>query len=84
MIYFTLLGLTFIYVFLRAFQQKNVMHSKYLWMVPASYGMGFCDVYLVFSIANGEHVLWLAAIFMGTGGCIGSILATYIHNRMHK
>lgn len=81
MIYLFLFGTTFMYVFLRAFQQKNVMHSKYGWMIPTSYGMGVCDVYIITTIAAGGHVLWLAAFSMGTGGAIGSMLATYLHNR---
>jgi hypothetical protein len=80
-IYLALFATTLVYVFLRAFQQKNVMHSKYLWMVPVSYGMGFCDVYIITSIAHGGHVLWIVALAMGTGGTIGSISATYLHNR---
>lgn len=84
MIYFALFSTTLIYVFLRAFQQKNVMHSKYMWMVPVSYGMGFCDVYIITSIAHGDHVLWMTALAMGTGGTIGSISATYLHNRWTK
>jgi len=80
-IYFALFATTLVYVFLRAFQQKNVMHSKYAWMVPVSYGMGFCDVYIISTIAAGDHVLWVTALAMGTGGTIGSISATYLHNR---
>jgi hypothetical protein len=78
------MSVTFVYVFLRAFQQKNVMHSNYKWMVPTSYGMGVCDVYLIVSIANGNHVLYMAALAMGTGGAAGSVMATYLHNRWNR
>lgn len=84
MIYLALFSTTFVYVFLRAFQQKNVMHTKYLWMVPTSYGMGFCDVYIITTISHGDHVLWLAALSMGTGGSLGSVIATYLHNRWNN
>ncbi len=84
MIYFLLFFTTLIYVFLRAFQQKNVMHSKYAWMIPTSYGMGFCDVYIITTIAGGQHILWIVAMAMGTGGTIGAISATYLHNRWLK
>ena len=72
---------TFIFIFLRAFQQKNVMKNKYMWMVPTSYGMGFCEVYIIASVATGGMELWAAALAMGTGGGVGSILATYLHER---
>ena len=82
MIYLAIFLITLFYVFLRAFQQKNVQHSKYMWMIPISYCMGFCDVYLIATIANmPTDYLLLAAAAMGTGGSIGSMTATYIHNR---
>lgn len=75
---------TFIFIFLRAFQQKNVMKNNYLWMAPTSYGMGFCEVYIIASVANDGLPLVLAAIAMGTGGATGSILATYLHEKLFK
>lgn len=83
MIYFILLGVTFIYVFLRAFQQKNVQHSMYAWMIPVSYGMGLCDVYIISTVARDGHILWVTALFMGTGGALGSVGATFLHNKMN-
>ena len=83
-IYIGLFFVTLTYVFLRAFQQKNVQHSKYLWMIPVSYGMGFCDVYIISTIAKDGHVLWMTALFMGTGGALGAIGATYLHNRWNN
>ncbi len=81
MIYLSLALITFTYVSLRAFQQKNVMHSKYWWMAPTSYGMALCDVYIISSISHSAPVLIIAAMSMGTGGAIGSIIATYLHDR---
>src|SRR3989304_4630413 len=39
--------LSFLYVFLRALQQLNVMHNRYAWVLPVSLGLGLCDVALI-------------------------------------
>ena len=82
MIYMAIGGTTLIYVFLRAFQQKNVMHNQYLWMIPVSYGMGMCDVYIIHSVASSENPLYLVALAMGTGGAVGAIAATFFHSKI--
>jgi hypothetical protein len=72
------------YVFLRAFQQKNTGHSKYLWMLPTSYGMAYCDVYVggaIVSVFLGQMDRNIAVLTMGTAGWMSCMLATYLHNR---
>ena len=87
MIYLQAYCVMFVYVFLRAFQQKNTAHSKYLMMIPASYGMAYCDILVgstIFSVFMGKADFITAGLVMGTAGWNSCMLATYIHNRMHK
>lgn len=70
-----------LFVFFRAIQQLNVMHDKYWWVLPTSLGMGFCEVFIISSIAMGGLPLWQAALSMGTGGGLGSMLAMLLHRR---
>lgn len=75
------------YVFLRAFQQKNTAHSKYMWMVPSSYGMAYCDIYVggaIYSVWVGTMDKEAAWLTMGTAGWTSCMLATYLHNRWNR
>lgn len=60
------------------------MKNKYGWMVPTSYGMGLCEVYIIISVANAGLEPLLAALAMGTGGAIGGVLATYFHEHLTR
>lgn len=71
---------TFIYVFLRATQQLNVVKGKYLWVIPVSYLMAFADVFLIVTISRAGVVIPLI-LSIGTGGALGAILAMKIHKR---
>jgi hypothetical protein len=85
MIYITIFVVYFIYVFLRAFQQRNVIHNNYMMILPVSYGMALCDAGMMYSIATYATDSWelikLAAC-AGTGGGIGCIAAMLSHDRM--
>ena len=70
----------FMLVFLRAFQQLNVMKSKYLLILPFSMGMAFCDVNLVRIIVQSSTI-WIC-IPIGIGGSTGCVLAMFIHGRI--
>ena len=75
-------AVTFGYVFLRAFQQRNVSEARYGWMVPVSYFMAAFDVCIISTVArNDGSMVWLV-FQMGTGGALGSVLAVMIHKRM--
>ena len=78
-----LLGLnSFAYIFLKAFQQKNVMQDKYYWMIPISVLMGFSEVFLIATVA--AHVTMITGLCIGLGGGSGCIVACLLHNRMTK
>lgn len=79
----------FLYVFFKAFQQKNVAFNHYWWVMPISYAMSFTEVLVIsliaFKAAQGLEwgLVWFA-LSIGTGGGTGAMLAMYVHNRFIK
>jgi hypothetical protein len=73
---------SFAYIWLRAFQQRNVANAIYWWIVPTSYLMAATDVFLIANFAKGLTVaLWAT---YGTAGALGSLTAVYVHKRIVK
>ena len=74
------------YVFLKAFQQRNVVFDHYRWIFPISILMGIFEVTMLASIykifQNGS--LLLAGVSIGVGGAIGAILAMLAHKKVMK
>lgn len=73
---------TFLYVFLRAFQQLNVVHKRYWRIIPTSIGMGFGDVILVILIIKTQTLR--LGFTNGIAGACGCYLAIYLNNRWWK
>ena len=84
MIEWHLMGLTFatfVLVFLRAWQQQNVIHGYYIWAAITSYGIAVADVLVVIGVVkNGPS----AIVWVGTGGAMGVMLAMKLHKRLRK
>lgn len=84
----TAFAVSFLYIAMKATQQRQVMAAQYWRMPPVSMAMAYCEVFLTGSIAYSyiEHG-WLHAFVMGTaigaGGSVGSMLGTYLHKRKH-
>lgn len=77
--YLAAFAAAFVFVGLRSTQQLNVVHKKYKWILPTSYMMAFVEVFLISQMAaNG--VGWIV-FFIGTGGGLGSMAATWFHGR---
>ena len=77
-----LLGInSFAYIFLKAFQQKNVMHDKYWWMVPCSLAMGCAEVFVIVVVATSSATI-VSGLSIGLGGGIGCIVACLAHKRI--
>ncbi len=76
-------GAVFCYVFVRAFQQRNVAFANYRWMIPTSYVMAFLDVFIIVFVSKSG---WSLPIVLanGTGGCLGCIGAVFLHRRFIK
>lgn len=66
----------FIYVFLRAFQQLNVVHRNYYMVMPTSIFMSFGDVLLVMFIVKVDS-LWLG-LTNGVAAGLGCMLAMWL------
>ncbi len=70
---------SFMFVFLKAIQQLNVVRAKYLWIVPTSYAMAACEVYAVAAVAtNGWGWIILP---IGSGAALGCCLAVWTHGK---
>lgn len=69
---------TFVSVFLKGFQHKNVIANLYINTIITSYFMAFVDVLIVGLIAKSD---WTVAFASGTGAAIGMASSMYIHNR---
>jgi len=75
-----LFGASFLFVALKAAQQRNVAFD-HVWLVPPfSFGMAFVEVYIIASVAQAGYSL-SAAIGMGAGGSAGAIAAMLLHKR---
>ena len=72
---------SFIAIFLRGFQQMNVIHSKYTMIAVTSYLLALTDVAVVSIIV--EHG-WNTVLAQGSGAALGMLTSVYIHNRWVK
>lgn len=65
-----------VFVFLKAFQQRNVAFDNFIAVVPTSVAMAFAEVYVIGSVAKqGWHLPLVLAIGLGAGiGCVGAML----------
>jgi hypothetical protein len=70
----------FAFIFLKAFQQRNVIHNNYGWVVLVSNTMALFEVYVVASIAKHGMDAWLV-LALGMGGGTGCLAAMMLHNR---
>lgn len=77
----TLAVATFFLVFLRAWQQQNVVHGYYWWAAGTSYGLALADALVVLGVVREG----LAAVpFVGTGGALGVVSAMLLHRRLQR
>ncbi len=72
----------FIFVFLKSWQQQNVVYRAYRWIMPTSMAMAVCEGYVVLQIATVFTIPLVLTIGLGSGS--GCMLATYLHHRLLK
>jgi hypothetical protein len=65
------------YIWLKAFQQLNVVHHKLAWVAPTSLLMGACEVFAIATIAATQNYWYFIPV--GLGGGLGCILAMLTH-----
>lgn len=68
---------SFVFVFLKSWQQQNVTHRKYWWILPTSMFMAATEVLVIATVVKTGYGLTVIAIGLGAG--LGAMLATYIH-----
>ena len=79
----------FVFVFFKAFQQRNVAFMHYRWILPISYAMSLTEV-LVISVVAMKAVdgfsweLVYLGLGIGTGGGLGAIVAMNLHHKHVK
>jgi hypothetical protein len=71
----------FLNVFVRAFQQRNVAHLHYKWVMPTSAVFALGDMVVILSVvAVGPSLTtWLA---LAMGGGLGCLLSMKTHERL--
>lgn len=76
----TTFAVSFGYIFLKSFQQLNVVHRIY-WAIPvASLMMAAAEGYIVIAQTSNGFI-WATVAAVGLGGGAGSVCATLFHHR---
>jgi len=83
MIYTMLFLTSFCFIFLKAFQQRNVAFDKYAWIMPTSYGLAMMEIFLIAEVAKAGWGIILVLV-IGTGSGLGALLAALLHKRMFE
>jgi len=73
--------IAFVSVFLLGFQQKNVMHDKYIGAIFTSFLISISQFTIYREVVAAGTWDW---IYMGIGGALGIVSSMYIHNRLRK
>jgi len=66
-------------VFLRAWQQQNVIHQYYIWAAATSYALAAADVAVVIGVVKYGA---LSIPYIGTGGAAGVVAAMLLHKKL--
>lgn len=80
MLHLTAFAASLAFVFLKAFQQRNVAFDNYGWIFPTSLAMAATEVYVVASVAKSGWNFWLV-LAIGSGAGIGALGAMVIHKK---
>lgn len=73
---------SFVFIFLKAFQQLNVVHKQYWLVIPTSMLMSMCEIGIVALVVK-QGWGWLV-LFTGAGGGIGCVCAMWLHKFTNK
>jgi len=85
----------FVFVFFKAFQQRNVSWMAYKSVMPISYLMAFSEVIVISTVAYTGSQLFPFSMdafvnvlpmigAIGTGGGLGAMAGMYLHHRYVK
>jgi len=76
--YLIAFGVSYAYIYLKAWQQINVIHKRYTWVVPVSFMLALCEVTTIGLVVHTSFWLFIP---IGVGGGLGCIMAMWRHNR---
>jgi hypothetical protein len=82
-------ALSFIAVFLKTFQQQNIVYRRYLLIIPTSYGLSLSDLFLGAVVAEtwitqGGYQTAVVGLCVGTANVLGCFLAMHSHEWITK
>lgn len=80
--YVILFFTSLLFIAMRAFQQLNVQHDRYLWVPPTTTLMAVCEVASITTII--QQATLLSAIPLAMGGVLGCWFSMWFHKRMRK
>lgn len=81
MIYLIAVASSFCAVFLKVFQQQNVIGRHVKMAAATSYVIAFFDVVVVMVIIQGG---WWTFLLTGTGGAAGVVCSMLAHGRLFR
>jgi len=85
LIYVTAFCITFISVFLKGFQYKNVLHNNWISMAATSYMM---NVFEVLAVGNYAMIFikgdWWYSFISGTSAAIAIVAASWLHTKIYE
>ena len=70
---------SYVFIALKAFQQRHVIHNDWWWVPPTSMAMAFVEFYVIASVAKNGYGLPLV-LAGGSGAALGALTAMFIHN----
>ena len=82
MTYVALFFSSLVSIAMRAFQQLNVQHDRYMWVPPVTVLMAVCEVLTVTAIIKASSLY--AAIPLTFGGVLGCWLSMWMHKKMRE
>jgi uncharacterized protein YebE (UPF0316 family) len=77
-IYIVAFGITFVYVFLKAWQQLNVMKKRYAEASIVPFFMALCEVTTIGLIVTSDFWVFIP---IGFGGSLGVLLSMKVNHR---
>lgn len=73
-------GASFLFIATKAFQQLNVVHDQYLWVVPTSLLMAVCEVFVVANVAKSGWGWIVLPVGLGSG--LGALASMIVHKHL--
>lgn len=72
---------SFIGIFMKAMQQQNVIHRKFIAVPFTTYGIAACDVFVIGGVVN-YGIAWSTVNGLALGGATGCVLAMMVHKKI--